>query len=322
MTSFTCMIPALPEDYERTKKHYHRLFECLTIDKIVFVGPPELEAHVKKDYESGLYGEYSIDFLNERLILSFDEVKKSFLKQLSSDSTIDASSAGWYYQQFLKMEFANHCDSEYYLCWDADTIPLKPIEMFSPDGKPYFDVKTEFQEQYFITINRLFGYGKVIEKSFVSEHMLFNKAFMLDLIADIEKAPFEGATFYEKILNAAGSDNINLGFSEFETYGTWVDMHHSSAYKLRDWKSFRNTNFFVDISDITKEDIDWLSKDYDAASFEKYQETNETLNILFNDPRYRQKLSPQQFYQAILESGAMGDYSDGVIKSGNINAPT
>jgi hypothetical protein len=315
------MVPSLPKDYERTKLHYHRIFECLDVNKIVFVGPMDLETIVKKDISEGIFGNHTIEFLCESDLVSFNAVKEAFSKQLTPTSTVSIGSAGWYYQQFLKMKFSDFCEDEYYLCWDADTIPLRHIDMFSPEGKPYLDVKTELQERYFITVQRLFGFGKVIEKSFVSEHMLFNKNYMTELIEEIERTSFEGDAFFEKILFAASSDNISLGFSEFETYGTWIGIRHPAAYSLRNWKSFRNTNFFVDINDLTLEDIEWLSKDFDAASFEKYQETNDILSQLFHDPRYREKLSPQQFYQAVLESGAMGDYEDGVIKSGEFNSP-
>ena len=320
MITFPCMIPSLPKDYNRTKLHYHRLFECLDVEKIVFVGPPELEECVKNDYESGIFGDNKIEYLNERDMLSFTDVRDSFVNHLTPESNVNVSSTGWYYQQFLKMLFANYIDGEYYLCWDADTIPLRRIDMFSSEGKPFFDVKTECQDRYFATIERLFGFGKVIEKSFVSEHMIFKKEYMLNMIEEIEKAPLEGTKFYEKIFSAAG-ENISLGFSEFETYGTWVAMKHTSAYRLRNWKSFRNTNFFVDINDLTQDDVDWLAKDYDAASFEKYQETDDMLSELFHTPRYREKLSPSQFYQSILESNIMGDYSNGAIESNGFRFP-
>ena len=71
----------------------------------------------------------------------------------------------------------------------------------------------------------------------------------------------------------------------------------------------------------TQDDIDWLGKDYDAATFEKYQETNEVLNQLFKDPRYREKLTPKQFYTTILESGVFGEYANGTIIGEDFNAP-
>ncbi len=321
MNKIVCVIPCLTKDYMRTRVHYHRLFEYLDIRKIVFLGPPELEQQIKTDASEGLFRDHDIEFFNERSLIPFDSVKDYFIKQLTPESTVDVRSAGWYYQQFLKMQYSSVCEDDYYLCWDADTIPLRHIPMFSADGRPYFDVKTECQDRYFITIERLFNFGKIIGKSFISEHMLFRKDFMQEMIKEIESTSYEGSAFYEKILSAAGSDNISLGFSEFETYGTFVGIRHSSAYVLRDWNSFRNINFFVDISDVTQEDLDWLSKDYQAATFEKYQETNEVLKELFYNPRYRELLTPRQFYQAVLESGAMGDYENGVIKSGDMNAP-
>ena len=42
------------------------------------------------------------------------------------------------------------------LIWDADTIPIKEVKMFGNDGKPIFDVKTEYHKPYFITLKRIF----------------------------------------------------------------------------------------------------------------------------------------------------------------------
>lgn len=41
---------------------------------------------------------------------------------------------GWYYQQFLKMEFArSRYAKDYYLIWDSDTIPLNPVSFLTPE---------------------------------------------------------------------------------------------------------------------------------------------------------------------------------------------
>lgn len=314
---YPCIIPAVPEDFNRAKATLHYLFEFLPVSKIVFIGPSSLEPLVNETDDSDL----TIEYINENSLVPFSKVKEVYDPILAAATTKAISTVNWYYQQFLKMAYANVCEEEYYLSWDADTIPVKKIEMFSENGKPYFDVKPEFNTSYFVTIERLFGYTKIIQDSFISEHMVFNKDFMLEMIAEIEKTSFEGEAFYEKILSAVGTDNLKLGFSEFETFGTFVAMRHQSAYMLRKWKSFRNANFFVDISDITPEDIKWLSRDYHAATFEKYHETEDILTGLFRDPHYREKLSPEQFYKAILESGAMGEYKDGKIKVGDSYFP-
>ena len=310
---YQCVIPAIPEDYARAKRTFHYLFDNLPIYKIIFVGPSSLKKIIDED--KGSYG--SIEFIDELDLVDFRQVKKFYDPLLAAATSYAISSVNWYYQQFLKMAYSQVCEDDFYLCWDVDTVPVRKIEMHAQNGKPYLDIKPEYNNSYFITIEKLFGYTKIIESSFISEHMLFNKDYMLEMICEIEKLDFDGDMFYEKIMSAVGSDNLNLGFSEFETYGTYVAMKHQSSYMLRHWKSFRNANFFVDISDLTDKDVEWLAKSYDAATFEKYQSTEELLNSLFRNPRYREKLLPEQFYTTILESGAMGEYLNGKIKVGN-----
>ena len=318
---YPCIIPTIVPDYLRSHSFFLTFFKLLPISKIVFIGPESLREYVEKDSAENVFGNNIIEFVAECSLVPFAPVKTIYDELVSQNLSQNPSSVNWYYQQFLKMAYSRVCPEEYYLCWDSDTLPIREINMFSESGKPYFDVKFELQNSYFVTINRLFGFSKIIEKSFISEHMLFNCELMKEMLDEIEKTNFKGSQFYEKIMSAVGADNLFVGFSEFETFGTWVAMKHQSKYMLRFWKSFRNLNFFVDISDLTQEDIDWLAISYDAATFEKYQETEEILTKLFRDPRYREKLTPEQFYISILESGAMGEYKDGKFKYGNGYAP-
>lgn len=318
---YPCVIPTITKDYQRMRMNYVRLFTYLPIKEMVFLGPADLEEHIADDKSQGLFGDKPVRFVCETSLIDLNDVRPVFNSLINEKNNLKPTAVNWYYQQFLKLAYHQVCEDEYYLCWDADTLPLRHIDMFSPSGKPYLDIKPEMNKIYFVTIENLFGFQKIIEKSFISEHMLFNVALLKEMITEIEKSDFEGTHFYEKILHAVGSDNLNQGFSEFETYGSWVGMRHSSAYMLRDWRSFRNTNFFIDIKDVTEEDLEWLSKDYDAATFEKYQETNEVLTQLFRDPRYREKLSPKQFYTTILESGIFGEYTGTAVETDGFTAP-
>ena len=321
--NFPCIMPTVKDDYLRGRAFYNRLFDTLPIRKLIFICPNDAKEVLMKDISSGLYNDNKVEFLSEQDLLPIDTIRPIYDELLSKSHCPMPSTIFWYYQQFLKMSYAKVCQSEYYLSWDSDTIPLHKIEMISPEGLPYFDIKSECQKEYFVTIERLFGFSKIIEKSFISEHMLFNKEYMMEIIKEIEATDFAGSNFAEKILFALGSDNIKLGFSEFETFGTWVGMNHPSAYKLRNWKSIRNTSFFTDISDITQDDLDWLATSYDAATFEKYQETEPALTDLFRNPRYREKLTAEQFYISILESGAMGEYNaNGTVLIDGFVAPT
>ena len=319
--SFPCIIPTLPKDYKETGDHLYDLFEMLSISKLIFIGPKELEELVKKD-ASNLNKLDRIEFINENDILPFDVIKSAYENRLSEIALKTGqperiSRTGWYYQQFIKMEYHKLCEGDYYLCWDADTIPLKHIEMFHSSGQPYLDIKTEHINSYFDTLKNLFGYGKVIKESFISEHMLFNKSFMSEMINDILKTDMKGNTFYEKIFSAV--EQPFNGFSEFETYGSWIAHKHPDKYKLRHWKSLRNTNFMIDRKDLNEDDIKWLATGFDAASFERYQEVEPELSALFRNPYYREKISADIFYNELLTAGLFGEYQHGgILKDGNI----
>ena len=74
---------------------------------------------------------------------------------------------GWYFQQLLKFAFAkSKWAKEYYLTWDADTIPLNPLSFFN-GNQPLFTKKIEYHEPYFITLNRILGVGKLVDFSFI-----------------------------------------------------------------------------------------------------------------------------------------------------------
>src|ERR1700678_3704037 len=44
--------------------------------------------------------------------------------------------AGWYFQQLLKYAWCfQNAAAGHYLVWDADTIPLKPLDFFDGEGR-------------------------------------------------------------------------------------------------------------------------------------------------------------------------------------------
>ena len=318
---YPCIIPTVEKDFIRIRKHLPLLFEKLPISEIIFIGPSNIKPKAD-EYLENLDLNESVSYIDENDVISTTKVLEAYRKRYSelfgSNEKANASSFGWYYQQFLKLGFSNICKSEYYLTWDSDTLPMRNIEMFNSDGVPFFDIKPELQESYFKTINNLFGFGKTIEKSFVTEHMIFKCDFVKEMINQIEQKN-DGKPFYEAIFSAI--ENFKLGFAEFETYGTWVSMYHTYEYRLRNWKSLRNTSFMVDMNNLTEDDIKWLSEDYDAASFEKYQETEQLLNDLFCNPENREKFSPEQFYRGLLEMGCFGEYKNGVLITPQGNYP-
>lgn len=312
---FPCIIPTLTRDYLDTRDHIYSLLKLFNIKKLVFLGPEKLRDIIKED-SIKLDIQDRVTFINGNDILSFDAVEDAYNKRLekilAEKDCERKSSAGWYYQQFLKLSYHKFCEDEYYLCWDSDTIPLRQTSMFDPNGKPYFDVKSEYIPSYFDAIKQLFNMNKIIEPSFISGHMLFKKSYISEMLDEIMATDFDGTTFYEKILQAV--TNPHNGFSEFETYGTYIGIRHPGAYTIRFWSSLRNASLLINRTDLTDEDLEWLSTGFDSASFERYQNAINELTDLFRNQKYRNSMNSDRFYEEILKSGILGDYENGGLK--------
>ena len=137
--------------------------------------------------------------------------------------------AGWLYQQLIKLNAANLVQSDNFLVMDADHVLLKP-HTFISDGKWNFYTSEEYHKPYFLAINNLFNgkYDKICEKSFISDKMVFNKSMLAAMKDEIEKCCKE--SWDKAIIN--NYVNSNSGFSEFETYGTWVYSNYKDKCQL------------------------------------------------------------------------------------------
>jgi GT2 family glycosyltransferase len=325
---FDALIVVTPADCKRLLPLYPRLISNFTYGKICFIGAPEVGEIALNDPRTKGHS----DWVDENSLIPFDEVHKCMTQRLESvlkGKPLARAVTGWYYQQFLKMQYAFACENEYYMVWDGDTVPCRPINMFSPEtGQPYLDLKHEYHAEYFDTMGKILpGFGKVIERSFISEHMLMRCDIMKSLIHDIEQNDsIPGTRFWEKIINSIEPNKIfDSSFSEFETYGTYVALRSPNVYKLREWHSFRLGASFFDMNTICDRDFEWLGKDFDAISFEKGQKVREDNRNFFDNPEYQSKLSAKKMLQL-----AQMEYKDGYkeiweddiqnSKNANVNA--
>ncbi|MCR4757887.1 MAG: DUF6492 family protein [Butyrivibrio sp.] len=324
---FDVLIVVTAQDCQRLLGMYERLVNNFSYGKICFIGN---EAVRDVAFSNEKIRDH-ITWVNENDVIAFNDVHQVISKRLESvlgGKELPRGITGWYYQQFLKMQYAFMCKDEYYMVWDGDTVPCRPINMFSSEtGQPYIDLKHEFHPEYFETLGKILpGFKKVIERSFISEHMLMKCDIMKNLIADIEKNEgLEGEKFWEKIISAIEPDKIfDSSFSEFETYGTYVALRYPAVYKLRDWHSFRMGAMFFDLNTICDRDFEWLSKDFDAISFEKGQEVREDHKNFFDNPEYQEKLSAKkmlQLAQMEFNDGYKEIWQDDILamQSGNVN---
>lgn len=263
---YDVIIPVAFKDYSFLNKSYHYLCENLGAEKIFILTNGRMAHYlplvIKKD-------PLFIVLDEDKLIdgLTYQNIN-SIIKAQGRKHT----NAGWFFQQFLKMGFAlsDYCKNDYYLSWDADTIPLRKINFFDNHERPFFTMKTEYHKPYFVAIKRLLGIEKVNDGSYIAEHMMFNKKIMCEILVKIQESRVDGVVWYEKILNAIVPELVSTdSFSEFETYGSFCKLNYPSLYVERQMPTFRRGGLiqgrFVS-DDILKK----LGEDFAVSSFEIY----------------------------------------------------
>lgn len=307
---YDVLVMVVPKDFLRLRDNYERYEEYLPGRNIYFVGSEEVGRLVS---ESGLGAR--VGWIDENSILPFDEVHRVMEERMSEwlvGRPLPRNITGWYYQQFLKMEYARVCKDKYYLVWDGDTIPCRHFSMFDESGVPYLDLKHEYHEEYFSTLTKLVpDLHKCIEKSFIAEHMLIDAGLMRELLGDIEKADFKGNAFWEKILWSIDMAKIQSNsFSEFESFGTYIVLRHPETYRLRNWHSFRYGGEFFHSDRITPNDYEWLGRDFYAISFEKAHTVRADHENLFDNPEYQSKLSARQMLEIAQEEFEGDSYKE------------
>lgn len=251
-------------------RNYKRFEIYLSPEKVVIIGKRSLKKQL--DEKSPKVCFIDEDSLYEGM--TFSSVR-SLIAKITDNDEAAINRSGWYFQQFLKMAYCMKCENANYLVWDSDTVPVHEISMVNRvTGAYYFDIKTEFHKEYFDTMSKLIPkLRKTTDFSYISEHMIFDVNIMKELIEQIMlNADIQGTAFWEKILYAIEPAVIRgSGFSEFETYGTYVNVFYNSRYENRVWKSLREgTIFFGEKGELSDTQLRMLSSEYDAVSFEKH----------------------------------------------------
>ena len=307
--NFDAIIVQTPEDFKRMSSQHERMCHLLPANRVFFVGRSEIAELLEEEKKLSMPDSFirKSEFINENDILDFDTVHETISQIVSRDMNGQVTQrkvTGWYYQQFIKYQYSHFSQNKYYLVWDGDTVPCKKISMFSDDNIPYLDTKHEYHKQYFDTLSKILpGLNKWTKKSFISEHMLMNCDLVEELTDKIESnEDITGNLFWEKVLHSMNAyELMDTGFSEFETYGTYVMTNHPDSYRLRSWNSMRYGGMFFDQNNISDSDYNWLSKDFFAISFEKNHTVRPDTDNIFNNPKYQEKLTARQIMEMVQE---------------------
>lgn len=178
--------------------------------------------------------------------------------------------AGWYFQQLLKYSFGfRRQEDDYYLIWDADTIPLRPLQFFDASGRMLFTTAKEQNPYYFENYRRLLRESPQQEFSFISQHMVVQKSILREMLGRIESNFAGNESWGWKIMRNLEGNISNL-FSEYETLGHFVKAHYPERAAFRELSWLREGALGT-YRVPSQAYLDRLSHDYHFAAFEVRQ---------------------------------------------------
>lgn len=307
-SNYELVIVANGDDINIVVEHANLYHKNLCPSKIVIVCPASVSSEIKKKIYIP-----SLEFFEENDIfpgLSLNSVRSIITKRGG-----DGNRAGWYLQQFLKMAYAFTSTTPEYLIWDADTIPLNHLNYYTGDGKPIFTVKNEYHKPYFSTLEKLLGYGKQIQTSFIAEHMLINKYRMLELISTIESNnSLFGKAFFEKVIYAVNQGDLSgSGFSEFETYGSFILYNYPSTYSIKRLRTARHAKIVLG-NHPSESALTWFSKCYDTLSLEKWDSENSILKSISQNRTFQYLVPASIMYNIALVLSRLKFVLDKIFK--------
>lgn len=262
-----------------TNQHNH--IACLSIISLAQnVTPRHIYVITPKDnfrFFESLQKYYPVITLDENDIIP--KVNLRAIADFIENAGQNRARAGWYFQQFLKMSACCLPDiGDYYLIWDADTIMLKPLKFLNDKNQILIKPSAEYHQPYFDTYYKIFGKTRSVNYSFISEHFFVKTNYMKELITAIKKHTTMERNWVWNIMNAVDSKHLSgSGFSEYETYGNFVNTVHPETFVLRPLKTIRDgARRFGPIPN--RYDLHRLSLSYSYASFETW-DTGKSLRI-------------------------------------------
>lgn len=294
------IMPSIPADIGTLINNSEFYFRYLPIKNIYVAGPESISETIRNTGDSRLI------FMNENEFCDIKRLREIYLSRTSENP----GRVGWYVQQFIKMQFARITEDEYYLIWDGDTIPVRPVNLFDSESKPVFDMKTitypysssmTFTAYHDTMMKLLPCIRAPYEKSFVTEHIMVNSQYMRECLDEIESCgAFCGDNFQEKVMYAVYEDYLHsTGFSEYQTYGNFTVSRHPGSYVMRDWRSLRlGQRLWDNATSISEEEISWLATRYYALSIEKWQKPTK-LAYLAQSRLFRALFPPTSFERII-----------------------
>lgn len=210
------------------------------LPEVIFFAKLNILHPIDNIYICSRPSEKVLQICNNNGCIFIDENNFPFKKDKIDYFPLGVDRRGWLFQQLLKLNSNEVCDNENILILDSDTIFIRPIK-FIENGKFVLSCSDEFHQPYREAFKKILGFIPKSEFSFVSHYMLFNKKKLQLLKQHIENK--NNKVWFKAIIDSASTESTS-GFSEYETYGNFIEEFFPEEMLKIYWfnKSFPRNN--------------------------------------------------------------------------------
>lgn len=182
----------------------------------------------------------------------------------------NASRAGWYLQQLLKLYAFKLIPnlSENFLIVDSETVFINPVT-FVKDSKLCFATSAENHYPYYEHIACLFKGAllrQTADKSGIVHHMIFTKRYLQELFDKIQE--INATEVWKAMMSCVKKEyGAYSGMSEYEIYFQYMLQYHKEVTEIRDlrWDVFSdipNSDKYKTVNDVlnsSKDSYDFIT---------------------------------------------------------------
>lgn len=182
----------------------------------------------------------------------FDEAKFPFSFDLARQY-VGLSSAGWYFQQLLKLyaPLVIPDISENVMILDSDTVFFRRVKMLDEEGRPFYNISKDENVRRKDFDERVANHAKAVlpalaienlpkefqEISGISHNMIFNREILRELFAKAEAHDANHDPFY--VIFLKHSDHTHSA-SEYQIYFNYLLVFHREKIRIRKL-NYKNT---------------------------------------------------------------------------------
>lgn len=256
--SVDIVIPTISKDYALVTEMVSAIRKNLNhcINKIYIVSRAGDE--VKR-----ICDKYNWIFVDERNVLGYGKEKITYIAN-------GVQRNGWMFQQLLKLSGDRFVEKENYIIIDSDTILIRPYTFLLKNSSAHNDYKFVFYESeewnqpYFDSFKKIFGYSTKNRVSYTSHMMIFNVKKIKEMKAELERCHHRP---WDDVYTSTANPNDESCISDYDTYANWMKINHPEQCKF---VPFYNKGVsrkeFLPLSDLEKK----YSKKYSSLSFHHY----------------------------------------------------